>query len=132
MGQLSSLNFFTVDPYFGLTFLTEKKTYPLLAHISNFDHDGDSVGSQKISNMDLGWVKSMPGDFGEFTVNIGLGINFLNSNDTLSYIFKCFLDLCSLRACLDLAVFPQISQGCATPVIWLASMCFTTKDLGAS
>ena len=35
----------------------------------------------------------MPGDFGEFTVNIGLGINFLaggtlflNSNDTLSYI----------------------------------------------
>ena len=34
----------------------------------------------------------MPGDFGEFTVNIGLGINFLaggtlylNSNDTLSY-----------------------------------------------
>ena len=36
----------------------------------------------------------MPGDFGEFTVNIGLGINFLaggtlslNSNDTLSYLF---------------------------------------------
>ena len=35
---------------------------------------------------------SMPGDFGELTVNIGLGINFLaggtfyfNSNDTLSY-----------------------------------------------
>ena len=35
----------------------------------------------------------MPGDFGEFTVNIGLGINFLaggtlylNSNDTLSYV----------------------------------------------
>ena len=34
----------------------------------------------------------MPGDFGELTVNIGLGINFLaggtfysNSNDTLSY-----------------------------------------------
>ena len=42
--------------------------------------------------LDFGWVKSMPGDFGEFTVNIGLGINFLaggtlffNSNDTLSY-----------------------------------------------
>ena len=40
----------------------------------------------------MGWVKSMPGDFGEFSVNIGLGINFLaggtlffNSNDTLSY-----------------------------------------------
>ena len=40
---------------------------------------------------------SMPGDFGEFTVNIGLGINFLvggtlslNSNDTLSYfLFPC-------------------------------------------
>ena len=37
----------------------------------------------------------MPGDFGELTVNIGLGINFLaggtlflNSNDTLSYISK--------------------------------------------
>ena len=37
----------------------------------------------------------MPGDFGEFTVNIGLGINFLaggtlflNSNDTLSYVFR--------------------------------------------
>ena len=36
----------------------------------------------------------MPGDFGEFTVNVGLGINFLaggtlflNSNDTLSYMF---------------------------------------------
>ena len=35
----------------------------------------------------------MPGDFGELTVNIGLGINFLaggtlylNSNDTLSYV----------------------------------------------
>ena len=42
--------------------------------------------------MDPGWVKSMPGDFGDFTVNIGLGVNFLaggtfffNSNDTLSY-----------------------------------------------
>ena len=40
----------------------------------------------------MGWVKSMPGDVGEFSVNIGLGINFLaggtlffNSNDTLSY-----------------------------------------------
>ena len=36
----------------------------------------------------------MPGDFDEFMVNIGLGINFLaggtfyfNSNDTLSYTF---------------------------------------------
>ena len=35
----------------------------------------------------------MSGDFGEFSVNIGLGINFLaggtlslNSNDTLSYV----------------------------------------------
>ena len=67
-------------------------TYPLFSHISNFYHDGGWVGSQKCSNLDLGWVKSMPGDFGEFTVNIGLGINFLaggtlflNSNDTLSY-----------------------------------------------
>ena len=40
----------------------------------------------------------MPGDFGEFTVNIGLGINFLaggtlflNSNDTLSYEFSVCL-----------------------------------------
>ena len=40
----------------------------------------------------------MPGDFGELTVNIGLGINFLaggtfyfNSNDTLSFVrFKQF------------------------------------------
>ena len=39
----------------------------------------------------------MPGDFGEFTVNIGLGINFLaggtlflNSNDTLSYVYVYF------------------------------------------
>ena len=36
----------------------------------------------------------MPGDVGDFSVNIGLGINFLaggtlslNSNDTLSYAF---------------------------------------------
>ena len=40
----------------------------------------------------------MPGDFGEFTVNIGLGINFLaggtlylNSNDTLSYVYSVLL-----------------------------------------
>ena len=45
--------------------------------------------------MDLGWVKSMPGDFGELTVNIGLSIIFLaggtfhfNSNDTLSYLLN--------------------------------------------
>ena len=44
----------------------------------------------------------MPGDFGELTVNIGLGINFLaggtfyfNSNDTLSYAFS------SLSTCLS-------------------------------
>ena len=44
------------------------------------------------------WVKSMPGDFGDFSVNIGLGINFLdggtlflNSNDTLSYILDVTL-----------------------------------------
>ena len=37
----------------------------------------------------------MPGDFGELTVNIGVGIIFLaggtfyfNSNDTLSYFFE--------------------------------------------
>ena len=44
--------------------------------------------------MDLGGGKSMPGDFGDLKVNIGLSINFLaggtfyfNSNDTLSYEF---------------------------------------------
>ena len=43
----------------------------------------------------------MPGDFGELTVNIGLGINFLaggtfyfNSNDTLSYeVFETDLQM---------------------------------------
>ena len=55
----------------------------------------------------------MPGDFGEFTVNIGLGINFLaggtfyfNSNDTLSYViyFKRnvrFFYLLSFLACYN-------------------------------
>ena len=40
----------------------------------------------------MGWVKSMPGDVGEFSVNIGLGINFLafgtlfvTLRDTLTY-----------------------------------------------
>ena len=53
---------------------------------------GVGLGPKKCSNLDLVWVKSMPGDAGEFSVNIGLGINFLaggtlffNSNDTLSY-----------------------------------------------
>ena len=48
----------------------------------------------------MGWVKSMPGDVGEFSVNIGLGINFLaggtlffNSNDTLSYMISLFVCL---------------------------------------
>ena len=57
--------------------------------------DGGWVGSQKFSNLNLGWVKSMPGDFGELTVNIGLGIIFLaggtlflNSNDILSYVIE--------------------------------------------
>ena len=43
----------------------------------------------------------MPGDFGEFTVNIGLGINFLaggtfyfNSNDTLSYMIRLLRGAC--------------------------------------
>ena len=49
------------------------KTYPLLAYLGNFDHDWGWVGSQKISNLNMGWVKSMPGDFGE----VGLVINFL-------------------------------------------------------
>ena len=38
------------------------------------------------------WVKSMPGDVGDFSVNIGLGINFLafvsqfvTLRDTLTY-----------------------------------------------
>ena len=50
------------------------------------------MGSQIYSIMDLGWVKSMPGDFGEYTVNIGLSINFLafgtifvTLRDTTSY-----------------------------------------------
>ena len=54
--------------------MKEKPTY-LLAHIGNFDHDGGWVGSQNLSNLKLGWVKSMPGAVGEFTVNIGLVIN---------------------------------------------------------
>ena len=46
----------------------------------------------------------MPGDFGEFTVNIGLGINFLaggtfyfNSNDTLSYYKYYFRKFFSMK-----------------------------------
>ena len=60
------------------------------------------VGSQKFSNLDLGWVKSMPGDFGDFSVNIGLGINFLafvsqfvTLRDTLTYVFSPELNLFS-------------------------------------
>ena len=41
----------------------------------------------------MGWVKSMPGDVGDFSVNIGLGINFLafvsqfvTLRDTLTYV----------------------------------------------
>ena len=57
----------------------------------------------------MGWVKSMPGDFGEFSVNIGLGINFLaggtlffNSNDTLSYqLSQNYEKLIVLVASLD-------------------------------
>ena len=60
--------------------------------MGNVDHDGRWIGPQIFSNLDLGWVKSMPGGFGEFTVNIGLGINFLafgtpfvTLRDTLTY-----------------------------------------------
>ena len=42
------------------------------------------------------WVKSMPGDVGDFSVNIGLGINFLafvsqfvTLRDTLTYLCGC-------------------------------------------
>ena len=44
------------------------------------------VGYQKYSDMDLGWVKSMPGAVGEFWVNIGLSINIL-AIGTLSLSF---------------------------------------------
>ena len=44
------------------------------------------VGYQKYSDMDLGWVKSMPGAVGEFWVNIGLSINIF-AIGTLSLSF---------------------------------------------
>ena len=53
------------------------------------------VGSPNFSNLDLGWEKSMPGDFGKITNIIGLVINFLafgtplvTLHDTLTYIFS--------------------------------------------
>ena len=53
---------------------------------------GGWVESQKLSNLDLGWVKVMCGDFGEvmgiidLVINsLAIGILFLNSYDTLSY-----------------------------------------------
>ena len=39
--------------------------------------------SQKCSNLDLGWVKVMCGEFGEHF--LAVGTLFLNSHDTLSY-----------------------------------------------
>ena len=52
---------------------------------------GRWVGSQKLSNLDLGWVKVMGGEFGEVTGIIDLVIiflfgwhAFLNSYNTLS------------------------------------------------
>ena len=68
------------------------KTTPLLAHIGSFDHDEGWVWSLKLSNLDLGWVKVMCGEFGEVSGIIDLVINFLasgtlflNSYDTLCY-----------------------------------------------
>ena len=61
----------------GLLFRPDKKTTTLLAHIGSFDHDGGWVGSQKWSNLDLGWVKVMCSEFGEVTGIIDLMINFL-------------------------------------------------------
>ena len=60
----------------------------------------------------------MPGDFGEFTVNIGLGINFLaggtfyfNSNDTLSYRnLAIFLPNIVMRVMMAKNIF-KIKQG---------------------
>ena len=92
VSKISKVKVFTVDPYFGVTFLTGQENLPTFSTHSQFDHDGGWVGSQKCSNLDLGWVMSMPGDVGEFSVNIGLGINllafgtpFVTLRDTLTY-----------------------------------------------
>ena len=76
----------------GLLSWPDKKTTPLLAHIGSSDHDEGWGGSQKWSNLDLGWVKVMCDEFGEVSGIIDLVINFLaagtlflNSYDTLSY-----------------------------------------------
>ena len=61
----------------------------------------------------------MPGDFGEFSVNIGLGINFLaggtlflNSNDTLSYRFYySHSNILVFLGCM-------LSQRISAPEIW--------------
>ena len=57
----------------------------------------------------------MPGDFGELTVNIGLGINFLaggtfyfNSNDTLSYL--------SRQSCVTFSLASRMSKNIASGI----------------
>ena len=45
--------------------------------MESFDHDGGWGGSQKWSNLDLGWVKVMCGEFGEVSGIIDLVISFL-------------------------------------------------------
>ena len=79
----------------GLLSCPDKKTTPLLALIGSSDHDEGWGGSQKCSNLDLGWVKVMCGEFGEVSGIIDLVINFLaggtlflNSYDTLSYVMS--------------------------------------------
>ena len=65
---------------------------------------GVGLGLKQISILNMGWVKSMPGDFGKVTTIIGLVINFLEFGtpfvtlcDTLTYIYIhiCVLDIIS-------------------------------------
>ena len=96
MSKISNVKVFMVDPYFGVTFLTGQENLPTFSTYRQFN--GNWVGSEKYSNLDLGWVKSMPGDFGKFLVNIGLSIHFLafgtlfvTLRDTSSYpVNLCF------------------------------------------
>ena len=62
--------FFVIDFFSGY-----KHFLMLLAHLGIFY--GEWVRFHKISNLDLGWVKAMCGEFGEFTGIIGLKLKFL-------------------------------------------------------
>ena len=76
----------------------------------------------------------MPGDFGEFTVNIGLGINFLaggtlflNSNDTLSYIFQTK----NIQHRINIASNPFIEQSIEKLDWVMQKVCLTIFQLEA-